>query len=254
MKRLKYLVFSLIFVFFACDKDNDLIDPSSQVKLTVKLNFEYYSGANLKAVKTFLSFGPDQPVLASEQKTNLNGQPGQVELVLKLGGSIAQQVIGQVIYLLAEVEFEVDGNNITKSANKELRISGGEQSTDFDFELLQIAEIEVTGHFQYGEFVVMDLFGVGLYNDPQTTPYSTIVFDYIEYDYNDWETPANLTIKLKLEGELATTNIGQIRWLLIRVIFKSGGPTWYTYLKTIELTLEAGKQELNVYFAHPPDN
>ncbi len=241
------LFFFLIFIFFACDKD-DKINPSSQVRLIVELDLEYLSDDNLKSVKAILSLEPDQPVLLSEQRTDLSGRPSQVVLVLNLDGEAARQVIGKTVYLEVEIEY---GNN-NKSASKEFKIYGGQQTVNFNLKLVKTAVVKVNGHFQYDQYNRVDsrlIEFLAMISKKKSPIRDPIAIDRIKYESDSFQTPASLTLELRVEGDLATEYIGQTLYLEARAYFRPLG-MWTFYFELIKFTLEEGEQEFNFNFSH----
>ncbi len=240
-KHVLFLV--LVFIFFACEKDEE-IDPSSQVKLIVEFDLEHLSNDNLKSAKAILSFGPNQSVLLSEKRINLSGKPSQVALVLNLDGETAKEVIGETVHLQVEIEY---GSN-SKSASKEFKIYGGQQMVNFNFKLTEIAIIKVNGHFQYdrnGSHLLEFMAMISKDKSPMRDP---IIIEKIIYESSDFQTPASLSLEIRVEGDLVKY-IGQDLYLEARAYFLPRG-FYNFYWGLTELTLREGKQEFNFNFSH----
>ncbi len=251
MKKLALVLMSLFLIFFSlsCSKDedsHDFLDPTENVALTVRFNFQYFSSdISLKKVSAHLKSSEESSSVIVSNSDNVNGQPDYYDLILKVSGQAAKDIIGETIYISSKVVFNVNGEERNVIINRTGRIHGGQDIKLFHYELTSVKDIEVivTSYFTYNQnHLVLNELYVNLYEDEN--PYVEVARKQYK-KIND--RPEKIVTSFILEGVMAEKYLGKKMTLEVRPTFYAAG--WFSYSEYIPMHLQEGVQEFEVSFS-----
>ncbi len=135
MKNL-FLVFIFSFIFFSlsCDEEEDFIDPTEEVVLTIKFSFEY-SSTDISLDYVYSELTPSG--MGNFGKgVKVTGRPGNFELPMRFSGQFAKEMIGKSASLRTRVDYMVGSQMTSLEKDATIQIHGGKQTFNFAYELV----------------------------------------------------------------------------------------------------------------------
>lgn len=253
MKNFIVVFLSLFLIFFSlsCNKDEDsVIDPTEEVVLTLKFSFQYLStDISLKKISAILKLSEESSSIITSNNANLSGRPDSFELVLRVSGESAREIIGKVVYISTEVFYTAGNEELSKEVNATVQIHGGTQSYNLSYELasLKSVEIIINLHFIYGNNTNIRDYVV--YILKEDSDFTNPIREDLNFNFND--DPEKITVKFTLEGVEALEHIGKDRWIVVKVIFKHLSH-WQSFFEKKEFIVQEGVQEFDFHFCYPP--
>lgn len=239
----------IVLLAFSCKKDNQVkpIDPTEEVVLTVKLSFQYFSSdVSIKKVFAFLRLSEESSIIVSAN-ADLSGRPATYDLVLRLSGQAAKKIIDKKVHLNTKVVYMIGEEEVILEANSIFIIWGGEQTREFNYEIVPVKKIVCVVHknFAYGSNVVL-LLVIGAISDSQDNFLGWFRYEEIE------DTPERMSSTIIIEGQVALQNIGKELRLVVEAHFRRGESTFKKYWQDQYFIAQEGEQEFEFNFAHPP--